>query len=73
MADGSGSEVQQVILFGNGLLSMSVGGRLHVYHNHMEIYYWSSHILSYHCTLSLKCSFNWFSLKFNDRIGYYHI
>ena len=73
MADGSGSEVQKDILFGNGLLSTSVGGRLHVYHNHMEIYYRSSHILSYHFNISLKCSFNCFSLKFNGRMGDYHI
>ena len=37
MADGSGSEVQKDVLFGNGLLPTSMGGRLHVYHNHMEI------------------------------------
>ena len=73
MADGSGSEVQKAILFGNGLLSTSVGGRLHVYHNHMEIYYWSSHIISYLCNLSLKCSFNCFYLKFNGRIGDFHL
>ena len=39
MAYGSGSELQQAIFFEKGLLSMSMGGILHVYHNHMEIYY----------------------------------
>ena len=36
MADGSGSEVQKNFLFGKGLLSMIMGGRLKKFHNHME-------------------------------------
>ena len=72
MADGSGSELQQDILFGKGILSMSMGCILHVYHNHMEIDYLISHIISYPCTLSLKFSFNCFSIKYNDRIGASH-
>ena len=73
MAYGSGLEVWQDILFGKGLLSMSMGGILHVYHYHMEKYYLISHILSYPCTISLKFSFNCFYLKFNDRIGASHL
>ena len=38
MADGGGSEVQKFFL-GQGLLSMRMGGRLKVFHNHTKMGY----------------------------------